>query len=175
MNIENTNRARGPWLNEVGLLPIGTMVLWMFCLVVGVLGQIIPYPARSLPGRSPPPPVQAEIMHVDLTKMISPAAVAPAGGAETIFAVEGNIPSRATLGSDSGSCAEPGAGVCGSGYRPGADCCRQSGDCHADCTSTDTCEFVRPGNFESTNTSDPRPGGRPPARSAISVRSDPSG
>jgi periplasmic protein TonB len=70
------NPAQGPGLNEVGLLPISTMVLWVSCLAVGVLGQLIPYPALAPPARPQPLPVQAQIMHVHLTKMIAPKLAA---------------------------------------------------------------------------------------------------
>jgi protein TonB len=54
-------------LQGPGLLLIGTMVLWLFCLAVGILGLMIPYP-RARPPTKPLPPVQAQLMHVELTK-----------------------------------------------------------------------------------------------------------
>ncbi|HEY1684756.1 MAG TPA: energy transducer TonB [Tepidisphaeraceae bacterium] len=57
--------------NEVGLLSIGTAVLWVSCAAVGILGLVIPYPTPP-PQATPTPPVQAQIVHVELTKRIAP-------------------------------------------------------------------------------------------------------
>jgi protein TonB len=75
MNVKlNPPQAAG--LTEVGLAPVATMVIWVSCVVVGVLGRLIPYPAAAPLARPQPPPVQAQIMHVDLTKMIAPKLAA---------------------------------------------------------------------------------------------------
>lgn len=48
------------------ILPVLTLVLWLGCLVVGALGLALPY-SRPLPHSSPPLPLQAEILNVELT------------------------------------------------------------------------------------------------------------
>ena len=49
------------------LLPVTTLVLWLGCLIVGVIGLSLSY-ARPRTPEPQPAPVQAEILHVQLTK-----------------------------------------------------------------------------------------------------------
>lgn len=54
-------------VRETPMAAHATLVLWTGCLAVGVLGLGLPY-ARPLPAvRSEPPPVQAELVQVELT------------------------------------------------------------------------------------------------------------
>ena len=48
------------------LVSIFTLVLWLMCLAVGVLGFALPYPVAS-PSVKPVPPVKATILNVELT------------------------------------------------------------------------------------------------------------
>jgi protein TonB len=51
---------------EVEFLPVLTLVLWTGCLAVGALGLSLSY-ARPQPPAQEPPPVQAELLQVELT------------------------------------------------------------------------------------------------------------
>jgi periplasmic protein TonB len=51
--------------DPLSLLSVCTFVLWLGCVVVGVLGHSMPY-ARPQADAPPPPPVQAEILPVEL-------------------------------------------------------------------------------------------------------------
>jgi protein TonB len=48
---------------EVGLLPIGTLIVWLICLTIGVLGVWLSYPMPLAPARESPP-VQAQLIDV---------------------------------------------------------------------------------------------------------------
>jgi len=56
---------------EVGLLPVGTAVMWLCCIAVGIVGLRVPYPRPPAPAKQQAP-VQAQIMHVELTNDASP-------------------------------------------------------------------------------------------------------
>lgn len=66
-------RAQGP-----GIIQIITLVLWLLCLVVGLLGRWLtqPPPAPTAPPKKVEPPVQSEVLKVDLEPMVLPQAVA---------------------------------------------------------------------------------------------------
>jgi protein TonB len=53
-------------MDEASLTSTFTLILWLSCIVVAVLGQALPY-ARPKPPVSTPPPIQAEILNVELT------------------------------------------------------------------------------------------------------------
>src|SRR5438105_701157 len=53
-------------VEEVGLLPVTTLVVWLGCLAVGVIGLRLHYP-RPYIAANPSPPVVAQVMHVELT------------------------------------------------------------------------------------------------------------
>jgi protein TonB len=52
---------------DVGLRAVGTTVVWIGCLAVGLTGLLTPAQPPS-PLTKHPPPVQATLIHVDLTK-----------------------------------------------------------------------------------------------------------
>jgi periplasmic protein TonB len=56
---------------EVAIVPICTMVIWLGCLGVGIAGALIPYPRPRAP-ENEQAPVQAQVMHVELTNDPSP-------------------------------------------------------------------------------------------------------
>jgi protein TonB len=64
----------------VGLAPIGTAVVWVGCLVVGITGTLMPFMPRAAPTKNLSP-VQATLIHVELTKNSSPPP-SPAAAAE---------------------------------------------------------------------------------------------
>src|SRR5271170_4486012 len=55
-------------------LPITTFVLWVVCFVVGVAGLVLPYP-RPQALVPAPPPVQAQIVNVEVPKAPPPPSV----------------------------------------------------------------------------------------------------
>ena len=62
---------------NTSLLSIGTLVVWLACLAIGSLGLVLHY-ARPRPLVKTPPPVQAEILNVQLTtEPVLPPDVAP--------------------------------------------------------------------------------------------------
>lgn len=61
---------------ELHLLPIVTLVLWLVCLAVGGMGLSLRYP-RPHPPAKEPEPVQAEIVNVELTSAQPPPDAAP--------------------------------------------------------------------------------------------------
>jgi protein TonB len=63
MNFDRTQSTRDP----PGLLSISTLVLWLGCLLVGLLGFLLPYPWPRPPPKEPTP-VIAQVMHVQLTE-----------------------------------------------------------------------------------------------------------
>lgn len=68
--------APGDWL----LLSVTTLVVWLGCLAIGVLGWVLPYArARVIPSPEPPP-VVARVMELKLAPAPdpAPAAAAPA-------------------------------------------------------------------------------------------------
>lgn len=66
------DRADSP----VNFAQISTFVLWSACLLVGVLGFVLPYNRPSLPALSPEP-VTVEKLEVELTKDPLPPAASP--------------------------------------------------------------------------------------------------
>ncbi len=52
--------------------PVFTLVLWLGCLLVGVIGFVLPY-TRPRPPEQPVPVLQAEILKVELTSNPAPA------------------------------------------------------------------------------------------------------
>lgn len=57
------------------MLPIGTLIVWLICLTIGVLGIWLSYPMPLAPPREPPP-VQAQLIDV--------MAGAPAAAADVV-------------------------------------------------------------------------------------------
>jgi len=55
----------------LSLLPVGTLVIWISCVAVGVLGIKLRYPQPQAPPK-PPEPVVAQLMHVQLTQASLP-------------------------------------------------------------------------------------------------------
>jgi protein TonB len=53
-----------------------TLVLWIFCVAVGVVGFVIPYTRPKIPVAAPPP-VQAELIKVELTETELPPEIVP--------------------------------------------------------------------------------------------------
>jgi len=67
------HRVDGP-----GMIQIITLVLWLACVAVGLLGMWLtqPPPPATAPPKKPEPPV-AEVLKVDLQPMVLPQDVAP--------------------------------------------------------------------------------------------------
>ncbi|MFO1498168.1 MAG: TonB family protein [Verrucomicrobiota bacterium] len=61
---------------EISLLGVGIAVIWICCLIVGVVGLRVPY-ARSKPAPGKAAPVQAELLDVQLAVEPIPSAPAP--------------------------------------------------------------------------------------------------
>jgi TonB family protein len=59
-------------LEDVSLVSVMTLVLWLSCVAVGIAGLWLRYP-RPQPEIKPPPPVVAQVMHVELADDASPA------------------------------------------------------------------------------------------------------
>ena len=59
-------------VEDISLPSVATLVLWLSCLVVGIAGLRLRYP-RPEPEFKPPPPVVAQVMHVELANDASPA------------------------------------------------------------------------------------------------------
>lgn len=73
----STKRRRGHVLDEATLLSSTTLALWISCLVVSAVGYAIPY-ARPKPKALTPPPVEAQVLTVELTNdPIPPLDAAP--------------------------------------------------------------------------------------------------
>jgi len=66
--IELSSRA-GP--APINILSIGILIVWIGCLIVGVLGIRLRYPKPHEPP-PPPEPVVAQVMHVQLTQVALP-------------------------------------------------------------------------------------------------------
>ncbi|HXG46958.1 MAG TPA: TonB family protein [Methylomirabilota bacterium] len=63
---------------EITWIGVLTLVLWASCITIGTLGFVLPY-TRPRPPAKPPEPVQAEILHVELSNDPLPLPdVAPA-------------------------------------------------------------------------------------------------
>lgn len=73
----NAPTALGVARVEPALLPIFTLVVWLGCLTVGVLGVVLPY---SRPQPAPPAAavIQAELIKVELAEQPAPVPAAPA-------------------------------------------------------------------------------------------------
>lgn len=74
-----------PRTQEVGLLSALTFVLWAGCLAVGVTGLHLGYP-HPRPPPATTPPVQAQILNVEVTKERLLAPAAPARPADSAVA-----------------------------------------------------------------------------------------
>jgi protein TonB len=59
-----------------GILPLSTLVLWMICLTIGLLGFLLPYPWPHPPAKEPTP-VIAQVMLVQLTDDSSTPDIGP--------------------------------------------------------------------------------------------------
>lgn len=71
----------GRTILETSPLQVTTLVLWLGCLTVGALGLIWKYPRPAAPAKVPPP-IMAEVLHVELTNdPLPPPDVSPAGSA----------------------------------------------------------------------------------------------
>lgn len=70
--LHSQRRVQGP-----GIIQIITLVLWLLCLVVGLLGWWLtqPPPAPTAPPKKAEPPPQAEVLKVDLEPMVLPQVV----------------------------------------------------------------------------------------------------
>lgn len=53
-----------------------TLVLWIFCLTIGIVGFVVPYTRPKIPAAAPPP-VQAELIKVELTESEPPPEIVP--------------------------------------------------------------------------------------------------
>jgi TonB family protein len=69
MNPQNLHHE----MEEVSLVSAATLVVWISCMAVGIAGLWLRYP-RPQPEGKAPPPVVAQVMHVQLTDEASPAA-----------------------------------------------------------------------------------------------------
>ncbi len=58
--------ANDPERREIPTTSVLTLILWLGCLTVGVVGVVLPY-ARPVAPPKPLPPVKAEILQVELT------------------------------------------------------------------------------------------------------------
>ncbi len=69
--------------NDIGLLPVATLVIWLVCVVVGVLGYLLPR-ERPKPPTTQPEPTEAELVNVSLTDqaVIPPEQAATASPSE---------------------------------------------------------------------------------------------
>jgi TonB family protein len=74
-----------PGTQEVGLLSALTLVLWIVCLAVGVTGLRLEYP-HPQPPPAAAPPVQAQILNVEVTRDRLLAPAAPASPANPLMA-----------------------------------------------------------------------------------------
>lgn len=69
----------GRLVPETSPVQVATLVLWLGCLSVGALGLLWTYPRPVAPAKIPPP-VVAEVLHVELTHdPLPPPDVSPAG------------------------------------------------------------------------------------------------
>lgn len=62
--------------DSASLSSLLTLVLWMLCVAIGVVGFVIPYQRPKLPAAEPPP-VQAKLIKVELTETEPPPEVVP--------------------------------------------------------------------------------------------------
>ena len=51
---------------EISLIQIFTATIWLVCLAIGIIGVVIPY-ARPQLSKPHSPPIQAELLHIELT------------------------------------------------------------------------------------------------------------
>src|SRR6266480_975201 len=70
-------------MEEVGLVPVATLVIWLGCVTVGVIGLLWRYP-RPRPPRPPPAPVVAQMVRVELTNDTSAAPDIGPGAEPTV-------------------------------------------------------------------------------------------
>lgn len=63
--------------SELGLVPVATAIVWIGCVIVGATGTWLIAPVRRASMAKPPPPVQATLIHVDLSHSAAPAHSAP--------------------------------------------------------------------------------------------------
>lgn len=79
----NANRLESPENSRAFVPCLLTLVVWMLCLIVGVLGLLLPYPWPKPPMKEPPP-VAAEEIKVEIASdaTAAPNAVAPTASDE---------------------------------------------------------------------------------------------
>jgi protein TonB len=67
----NENGINQPHKEEIGLVPILTLVIWVGCVVVAVLGKVLhtPHP----PPTSQPGPIDAQLVNIALEQQVQPA------------------------------------------------------------------------------------------------------
>lgn len=65
--LTNAKRYGGRVHGQISLLSVATAVAWVGCVAVGILGLWIPYARPQVPAKTPPP-VEAQILNVELTK-----------------------------------------------------------------------------------------------------------
>jgi TonB family protein len=80
---------------SIGLMPIGTAITWLGCLIVGITGILVPAVRRTIAAKTFSP-VQATVIHVDLTQNSSPAPN-PAAQADQSAAQESAPPAAPPL------------------------------------------------------------------------------
>jgi TonB family protein len=61
--------------HEAGLLPVGTLVLWLACVAVGLVGLF--WPRRPAPPAAAPPPVDAMLLNVEAVSQRTAAEAKP--------------------------------------------------------------------------------------------------
>ena len=177
----DTHRAFAVRCDEVGLLPVGTLVLWLVLSAVGLAGLRVPLSPSAAPAKEPPP-VQAQVMHVELTndrrhrRRISGRrqrrrqncrAAAAGDAADRALAAR-----RAAV--DCGGGAQPGDRFCACRSRDRrASSSRKLRSRHSRRAATTTVATSRSScdASESPQRINLRPGRRPPTRSGISARS----
>ena len=84
-----------PPRQQVGLLPVLTLVLWVFCLAVGILGLVLQPPPPAPPKPPEPPPIHAELMKVDLIQEPAPLPPPEAAAQPSEFPPELSAPQEA--------------------------------------------------------------------------------
>jgi protein TonB len=66
----NDNGINQPHKEEIGLIPVLTLVIWVACVVVAVLGKLLhtPHP----PPTSQPVPIDAQLVNIALEQQVEP-------------------------------------------------------------------------------------------------------
>jgi TonB family protein len=63
--------------SELGLAPVATAIAWIGCVIVGVAGTWVVAPPHRAALAKTPPPVQATLIHVDMSRRAAPTHSAP--------------------------------------------------------------------------------------------------